>query len=36
MASPVVGLKAVERVDRVVEVLRNTQFNGFPVFPADR
>ena len=36
MASPVVGLKAVERVDRVVEVLRSTKFNGFTVYPADR
>ncbi|DBA87389.1 TPA: hypothetical protein ACH3X1_004432 [Trebouxia sp. C0004] len=35
MASPVVGFKAVERVDTVVEMLRTTKFNGFPVFPAD-
>ena len=36
MASPVLGFKAVERVDTVVEMLRTTKFNGFPVFPADR
>ncbi len=36
MASPVVGFKAVERVDTVVDTLRTTKFNGFPVFPADR
>ena len=36
MASPVVGFKAVERVDTVVDMLRTTKFNGFPVFPADR
>ncbi len=36
MASPVVGFKAVEKVQTVVETLRTTKFNGFPVFPADR
>lgn len=35
MASPVVGFKAVEKVERIVHVLRTTKFNGFPVFPAD-
>ena len=36
MASPVVGFKSVEKVETVVETLRSTKFNGFPVFPADR
>ena len=36
MASPVVGFKAVEKVERIAHVLRTTKFNGFPVFPADR
>lgn len=36
MKSPVVGFKAVERIDTVVNTLRSTKFNGFPVFPADR
>lgn len=36
MKSPVVGFKAVERVETVVNTLRNTTHNGFPVFPADR
>lgn len=36
MKSPVVGFKAVERVETVVNTLRNTMHNGFPVFPADR
>ena len=36
MKSPVVGFKAVERVETVVNTLRGTKFNGFPVFPADR
>ena len=36
MKSPVVGFKAVTRVETVVNTLRSTKFNGFPVFPADR
>ena len=36
MKSPVVGFKAVERVETVVNTLRDTTHNGFPVFPADR
>lgn len=32
MSKPAIGFQEVERVGRVVEVLRHTPHNGFPVF----
>lgn len=34
MASPVMGLRRVEEVSRVVQVLKSTLHNGFPVYPS--